>query len=155
MHLSPEQMGEKALYLVTTRHAGQFDKGGAPYALHPVIVALKLHTKDLALTTIALLHDIVEDTPTTLEELKKLGFSERVVTAVDHLTKRKGLSREENLQRVLQNVDAMRVKLSDLDHNQDVSRLGKLTQKDADRLKWYTQAERIIADELFVEGAGL
>jgi (p)ppGpp synthase/HD superfamily hydrolase len=129
----------KVLVLATNAHAGQFDKGGKPYILHPLKVMHYLKSDDEELQCIALLHDVIEDTKTTWQDLRDIGCTERVIEAVSALTKMPGQSYDEYKFEVFENVDAMRVKMADLRHNTDIRRLKGVTQKDLDRLAKYNQ----------------
>jgi len=129
----------KVLVLATNAHAGQFDRGGTPYIMHPLKVMHYLKTDDEELQCVALLHDVIEDTNTTWNDLREAGCTERVLAAVKALTKMPGESYDEYKLGVFANVDAMRVKLCDLRHNTDIRRLKGVTQKDLDRLAKYNQ----------------
>lgn len=125
--------------LMVDAHHGQFDKGGSPYCCHPLKVMHYLKSDDEELQCIALLHDVIEDTKTTWQDLRDIGCTDRVLSAVAALTKMPGQSYDEYKQRVFINVDAMRVKMADLRHNTDIRRLKGVTQKDLDRLAKYNQ----------------
>lgn len=127
----------KMLVLATTRHAGQFDRGGNPYILHPLKVMYYLKSNDEELQCIALAHDLVEDTDTTYSELREMGFSERVIQGIAALTKNPGESYDEYKLRVKDNPDAVKVKMADLRHNTDVRRLKGITDKDLARMEKY------------------
>ena len=129
----------KVLVLATNAHAGQFDRGGKPYILHPLKVMHYLKTDDEELQCIALLHDVVEDTDTSWKDLEALGCTERVLNAVRALTKLPGQTYDEYKEVVFANEDAMRVKLCDLRHNTDIRRLKGVTQKDVDRIAKYNR----------------
>lgn len=129
----------KVLVLATNAHAGQFDKGGNPYILHPLKVMHYLKTEDEELQCIALLHDVVEDTNTTWADLETIGCTERVISAVKALTKLPGQSYDEYKEAVFANKDAMLVKLCDLRHNTDIRRLKGVSQKDIDRMAKYNR----------------
>lgn len=131
------EMLNKMLVLATNRHAGQFDKGGNPYILHPLKVMYYLKSDDEELQCIALAHDLVEDTDTTYVELRELGFTERVITGIDAVTKRPGETYEEYKLRVKLNPDAVKVKMCDLRHNSDIRRLKGVTEKDIARAAKY------------------
>lgn len=131
------EMLSKMISLATERHAGQFDKGGRPYILHPLTVMHRLRTDDEELQCIAVGHDLLEDTFTTAYELRKMGFSERVVNGIDALTKREQQSQDDYRQRVKTNPDASRVKIEDLRHNSDIRRLKGVTEKDVARMVRY------------------
>jgi GTP diphosphokinase / guanosine-3',5'-bis(diphosphate) 3'-diphosphatase len=129
----------KVLVLATNAHAGQFDRGGKPYILHPLKVMHYLKSDDEELMCVALLHDVVEDTKTTWQDLKDIGCTDRVLDAVSALTKMPGQSYDDYKLEVFSNEDAMRVKMADLRHNTDIRRLKGVTQKDLDRLAKYNQ----------------
>ena len=127
----------KVLVLATNAHAGQFDKGGKPYILHPLAVMALLNSDDEELQCIALLHDVIEDTKTTWAQLREIGCTDRVINAVDALSKMPGQSYDEYKEKVFSNKDAMLVKMADLRHNTDIRRLKGVSQKDIDRLAKY------------------
>jgi (p)ppGpp synthase/HD superfamily hydrolase len=129
----------KVLVLATNAHAGQFDRGGNPYILHPLKVMHYLKTQDEELQCMALLHDVIEDTKTTWQDLRDIGCTERVIKGVEALTKMPGQSYDEYKERVFANADAMRVKSCDLRHNTDIRRLKGITQKDIDRNAKYNR----------------
>jgi len=134
-------MLNKAFKLAKAAHAGQLDKGGKPYINHPIAVAAIVETQEEK--TVALLHDVVEDTPVTLDELKEHGFPETVVAAVDVLTKRPGVDYGEYIQRVKKNPLALVVKIADMTHNMDLSRIQNPTAKDYARIDKY---KKILAE---------
>lgn len=129
----------KAIALASEKHMGQFDKAGMPYILHVLKVMHYLKTDDLELMSIAVMHDLVEDTDVTFADLYEMGFSERVVTAVKLLTKMRGQTGKEYLEGIKSNKDAIRVKLADLRHNSDIRRLKGITDKDVARMKKYNE----------------
>lgn len=131
-----EMLG-KMLLIATNAHANQFDKGGAPYILHPLKVMHYLKTDDEELQCIALGHDVIEDTDVTYKELREANISERVIAGIDALTKRPGETYEDYKERVFSNRDAMKVKLCDLRHNTDIRRLKGVREKDLDRMAKY------------------
>ena len=135
-------MLEKAIELAARAHAGQVDKAGEPYILLPLRLMFSVTGENERIT--AILHDIVEDTTTTLADLRALGFPENVVTAVDALTKRKGETRIEAAARAAENSIARAVKLADVTHNMDLSRIPSPTPKDLDRMKQYEQVRAIL-----------
>jgi hypothetical protein len=121
------------------------DKGGKPYILHCLRVMDNLKTEDEELKTIAILHDFVEDIfKTDFErgffELRQAGFSERVVRALDLLTHRPEAPYDDYIKGIATNPDAVKVKLSDLKDNSDITRLKGLTKKDFDRLEKYSRS---------------
>jgi (p)ppGpp synthase/HD superfamily hydrolase len=137
-------MLSSALQVATQAHAGQVDKGGKPYIRHPLAVSALVDTEQEKI--VALLHDVVEDTAVTLENLRSFGFSEDILTAVDCITKRQGEPLESYLQRVKSNPLATAVKTADLSHNSDISRIPNPTQKDVARLERYKQAAAYLAE---------
>jgi len=133
------RMLDVAINLAVQAHAGTPDKGGNPYILHPLHL-MNQFLYDDALATIAVLHDAVEDSDLTLEQLRAGGFSWRVVDAIDALTHSRGESYEHYIERICQNVDAIKVKRKDLRHNLDVTRLRSLEPKDEARVQKYHMA---------------
>ncbi len=121
-------------------HKGQYDKGGVEYINHPVYVADQL--KDVNAKIVALLHDVVEDTGFTLEDLETYGFSYKIISAVDAITKRSGEEYDVYIQRVKANELAQIVKIEDIKHNCQLTRLDKVTSKDLDRVEKYRRTLR-------------
>lgn len=143
--------------LATVRHAGQFDKGGRPYILHPLTVMHRLRTDDEELQCIAVGHDILEDTITSSQELRELGFSERVIAGIRDLTKFESQSATEYRSVVKANPDAVRVKMEDLRHNSDIRRLKGVTEKDVARMVRYHEFYlelKAVAETRRTESAG-
>ncbi|MFD0715502.1 HD domain-containing protein [Paenibacillus sp. GCM10027626] len=132
----------KALILAAQYHDGQTDKGGNPYILHPVRLMLQASTDEERM--VALLHDIVEDTPVTLEELRSAGFSENIVTAVDCLSRQPDESYEQFIERIRGNDLARRVKILDLQDNSDLSRIADPEEKDRARIEKYRRSLEIL-----------
>lgn len=129
----------KMIALAAQAHGGQFDKSGVPYILHPFRVMDKLDTEDEELKCIAIGHDLLEDTAITEDMLRNNGFSERVIRGIVDLTKVDSEDYDEYKARVFSNVDAMRVKKCDLEHNADFRRLKGVTSKDFKRMEKYQQ----------------
>lgn len=119
-------------------HYGQVDKAGVPYILHPETVASFVTKDDEKI--VAYLHDVIEDTPYQLSDLEEAGFSSEIIKAVDLLTRKDGQSYKQYLKLVKTNELARVVKLADLKHNSDLSRLAQVTQNDIKRLKKYQDA---------------
>lgn len=122
----------KSLEVAIKAHKGVVGKDGLDYVFHPITVALKCKTDDEKV--VALLHDVVEDTPTTLDDLRKEGFPEYIVKAVDAVTRHKpaeqnGDGRWAYIKRCKANPIARVVKLADLEHNSDLSRIPNPTEK--------------------------
>ncbi|OJT23993.1 GTP pyrophosphokinase [Archangium sp. Cb G35] len=129
---------EDAIALAVEAHRGQRDKSGKAYILHPLRVMMRLETDTERM--VAILHDVVEDTPWTLERLRGLGYPEEVLSALDCLTKREGETYEAFIERVLPHPLARRVKRADLEDNMDVRRLLAFTERDAERMARYRAA---------------
>lgn len=110
----------ECLRFVEEFHHEQYDKIGVPYILHPVFVADQMDTEDE--TIVALLHDVVEDTPITLDDLRDKGYSDEIVVAIDALTRRTDETYSAYIERLSNNKLARRVKIADLQHNLDPER---------------------------------
>jgi len=119
---------ERALEIAATAHAGQRDKAGQPYILHPIRVMLTVKTSDERIA--AVLHDTVEDAAITFEDLVDAGFANDIVKAVQALTKMAGESRIDAAIRAVQNSIARQVKLADVADNMDLNRIPNPTAKD-------------------------
>lgn len=119
-------------------HFGQTDRAGIDYIKHPETVASFVTTDEEK--AVAYLHDVIEDTTLTLLDLKKEGFSKNIIEAVDILTKKKGQDYQSYLNLVKTNELARVVKLADLRHNSDLTRLPLITEKDLERNKKYSSA---------------
>lgn len=135
--ISPELL-EKALGIAVEAHQGQRDKNDAPYIMHPIRVMGRVRTTPEKI--VAILHDVVEDTDWTLERLKKEGFPQEILEAVDCLTKREGEAYEDFVDRAASNPISRPVKLADLEDNMDVRRLKSVAEKDRERLERYRRA---------------
>lgn len=131
-----EMLG-KMLVIATNAHAGQFDRGGAPYILHPLKVMHYLKSDDEELMVMALGHDVIEDTDVTYADLREAGISERAIRGIAALTKLPGQTLAEYKEGVFANPDARRVKMADLRHNTDIRRLKGVTEKDIARMAKY------------------
>lgn len=136
--LTDMQALARAGVIAAEAHQGQTDKNGMPYLHHVMRVAMRCRT--VTEKTCALLHDVVEDTPWTFEQLLAEGFSAQVVQVVRCLTKTEGEEYAHYLARVKGNPLAVRVKLADLEDNMDISRLNEVTEKDLPRLNRYIKA---------------
>lgn len=132
----------KAHEVAKKAHLGQIDRAGIDYIKHPETVASFVATDEEK--AVAYLHDVIEDTSLTLLDLKKEGFSKNIVEAVDILTKKKGQDYQSYLNLVKKNELARVVKLADLRHNSDLTRLPLITEKDLERNKKYSSAIRFL-----------
>lgn len=132
-------------YLARTHHEGQVDKAGNPYYKHVQAVGKMLEPHGYLAQAAGYLHDIVEDTEITLDDLREHGFPGIVVSAVDAVTKRDGESYLDAVRRAARDPLGRLVKLADNRHNSDEDRLSLLPQDKRDRLrKKYAQAREIL-----------
>jgi MOSC domain-containing protein YiiM len=129
---------EDALNLALEAHKGQRDKYGEAYIFHPLRVMGRLTTKTERM--VALLHDVVEDTAMTVQDLADAGYPDAVVRAVDHVSRRPGESYEAFTLRIRPHPLARRVKLADLQDNMDVRRIDELDNDAVKRLQRYRKA---------------
>ena len=132
---------KKAYEIAKKAHKGQVDKAGVDYINHPLTVASKCQSEDERI--VALLHDVVEDTDVTLEDLSKV-FDKHIIDAIDAITHREGVSYEDYLLNLKKNELALQVKLKDIENNMDLSRIKNPTQKDYDRLEKYRFALNVL-----------
>ena len=119
-------------------HAGQVDKAGKPYIGHPAHVAVSVEGDKAK--AVAWLHDVVEDTPMTLDDLRAAGIDDEVLAALELLTHDKTVPYMEYVAAIRENDLARTVKLADLAHNSDLSRLPEVTDADLQRVEKYRQA---------------
>lgn len=129
---------ERAIAIAAAAHAGQVDKGGAPYILHPLKVMLRMTSLEERI--VAVLHDVVEDCDISLDDLRKEGFSEEVLSAIESVTKVPGESYENFVERAAQNPIGRVVKLADLEENSDLSRIASPSWDDLERVEKYRRA---------------
>ena len=132
----------KAMVLAYNAHHGQFDKGGVPYIFHPIHLAEQMD--DEISTCVALLHDTVEDTPVTLENLAK-EFPAEVVNAVRLLTHAEDVEYFDYVRAIKSDPIATKVKLADLNHNGDPSRISNQGNAEKRRQK-YAAARKILLE---------
>lgn len=133
---------ERAIVIATEAHAGQVDKAGAPYILHPLRVMLAVEGVEARVA--AVLHDVVEDTDWTLEALRAEGFGTDVVEAVDHLTRREDEVYLDFCRRAAGNEIARRVKLADIADNLDPRRIEALPEGDRSLAGRYRKARDVL-----------
>lgn len=136
---------ERAIEIAAKNHTGQKDKGGEPYILHPLRVMMGVRGENEKIA--AVLHDVVEDTSITLDDLRREGFADAIVRAVDALTKRPGETRLDAGRRAAADPIARKVKLSDLADNMNLTRLGNPTEKDLARLREYEAVRALLLAE--------
>ena len=133
---------ERAIAIAAAAHAGQVDKAGAAYILHPLRVMLRVRSVHEQMA--AVLHDVVEDTDVSLQNLVDEGFPSCVIAAVDALTKRRGESRLAAAHRAAADVIARQVKLADNAENMDLSRIAHPTERDFTRVEEYKLVREIL-----------
>jgi (p)ppGpp synthase/HD superfamily hydrolase len=131
---------EDAIQLAVQAHQGQRDRYGQPYILHPLRVMGRLH--DETDRIVAVLHDVVEDTTWTFEELRRSGYSDEILEALDGVTRREGETYDAFVDRSAGNAISRRVKLADLEDNMEVRRMIEVRPEDAERLGRYLKAWR-------------
>ena len=134
---------EKAMQIAYEAHHGQVDKSGVPYIFHPIHLAEQMKTEEACI--VALLHDVVEDTDITFEQLEK-EFSTTVIEALKLLTHDDSVEYMEYVKKLKSNPIARTVKLADLSHNSDKTRLKKVTEKDLRRQEKYKKAIQILIE---------
>lgn len=128
---------EEAIRLAVNYHAGQKDKSGEPYILHPLRLMLQMKTEEEMI--IAVLHDIVEDSEINLQDIEEM-FGSKIRDAVDAVTRRKDESYNDLLERVTMNKKAIKIKMKDLEDNINILRLKEVKEKDLQRVKKYHAA---------------
>jgi (p)ppGpp synthase/HD superfamily hydrolase len=137
--LTPAQVLAYAIAFAAERHSRQTDKAGVPYILHTLKVMHYLRSDDYELMAIAVLHDVIEDTSATYEDLQNIGMTDRVIRGVASMTKLPGQTANGYLAQVMLNPDAVLVKMADLRHNSDIRRLKGVTEKDIRRVEKYNR----------------
>ena len=135
---------KQALKLCFEAHKEQTDKSGLPYEFHPFHLAEQMETEDT--TVVALLHDVVEDTPYTREDLAGMGFVESVLSALALLTHEDGVDYMAYVRAIKDNPIAKAVKLADLRHNSDLTRLDAVDEKALTRREKYRQALALLEE---------
>lgn len=135
---------KKALALCFEAHKEQKDKSGLPYVFHPFHLAEQMETEETII--VALLHDLVEDTDYTLDDLRKMGFSQEVVVAIGLMTHADAVPYMDYVAKIKENPLAKAVKLADLRHNSDLTRLNSVDQKALDRREKYLKAIKFLEE---------
>ena len=138
------ELTKKALKLCFHAHKDQVDKSGMPYVFHPFHLAEQMNTEDAVI--LALLHDTVEDSPVTFEDLERLGFPKRVLQALKLLTHDDSTPYMEYVAAIKADPLARQVKLADLKHNSDLSRIDRPTEKDLARALKYRSAIALLEE---------
>lgn len=135
---------KKALKLCFEAHKTQTDKSGLPYVFHPYHVAEQM--PDEKTTIVALLHDVMEDTSYTLQDIRDLGFDKDVLDALALLTHSKGVPYMDYVVGIKENEIARTVKLADLRHNSDMTRLDEIDETALKRVEKYEAAMRLLSE---------
>lgn len=135
---------KKAMKLCFEAHKDQVDKSGMPYVFHPFHLAEQM--QDETTTVVALLHDVIEDTDYTLQDLTDMGFQKEITDALALLTHDKDVPYMDYVATVKGNAVAKAVKLADLQHNSDLSRLDVITDKALARKEKYMQAIALLEE---------
>ena len=133
---------KKAMKLCFEAHKDQVDKSGMPYVFHPFHVAEQMTAE--ATTIVALLHDVVEDTDYTLEDIAAEGFGKDILEAVALMTHEDDIPYLDYVAKLKENPIARAVKLADLAHNSDLSRIGEIDEETKQRLEKYKKARAIL-----------
>lgn len=130
-----ESLLQRAIAIAAKAHDGQVDKAGKPYLYHPLFVMENVNSLDQKI--VAVLHDAVEDSELTLDQLRSEGFPEFIVKAIAAITKIEGEPYAAYLERVMANPIALRVKIADVTHNLDIRRIANPTEADFQRIAKY------------------
>lgn len=138
-------MTKKALKLCFDAHKNQLDKSGLPYVFHPFHLAEQMETEET--TIVALLHDVVEDTDYTIEDLIKAGFNKSITDAITLMTHADDVDYMEYVRGIKENPIAKAVKLADLTHNSDLTRLDIIDEKALRRVEKYKQAIALLTED--------
>ncbi len=138
------ELTKKALKLSFEAHKDQTDKSGMPYVFHPFHLAEQMDTEEKV--TVALLHDVVEDTDYSLKDIENMGFPESVIQALALLTHEKGVPYMDYVVQIKENPIARAVKLVDLKHNSDLSRLDFVDEKAIQRVQKYEKAIALLGE---------
>lgn len=139
------EMTKKAMKIAYNAHKEQTDKNGIPYIYHPIHLAEQMDDENTI--CVALLHDVAEDTDITLEELKSEGFHDEVIAALKLLTHDDKVPYMEYVRAVKENPIATKVKLADLRHNSDLTRLDIVDEKAVKRAEKYKEAINILEEK--------
>lgn len=131
------KLTRKAMVIAYNAHTNQYDKAGVPYIYHPIHLAEQMNTELECI--VALLHDVVEDTDITFDELEK-DFSIEVVEILKLLTHDKNVDYMEYVKAIKKNPIAKKIKIADINHNSDETRLDEITDKDIERRNKYKKA---------------
>lgn len=129
---------QEAINIALIAHKNQTRKNGTPYILHPLRVMLK-QTSEKSMTA-AVLHDVIEDSEITLNDLKNYGFNDEIIEIVRLLTHVKNQSYDEYIQNIIKNPIAVKIKIADLEDNMNLEELPEITENDLKRMQKYKNA---------------
>ena len=135
---------KEAMKLCFKAHKRQTDKSGIPYVFHPIHLAEQMETEET--TIVALLHDLIEDTRYTLKYLEKKGYDKTVIDAIALMTHADGVDYMDYVRAIKENPIAKAVKLADLKHNSDITRLDVVDEKALKRRKKYLEAIKLLEE---------
>ena len=138
------QKTKKALKLCFEAHKEQVDKSGMPYVFHPFHLAEQMQTEET--TVVALLHDLVEDTNYTIKDLTSMGFDKNITDAIALMTHADDVEYMDYVREIKNNPIAKAVKLADLKHNSDLSRIENVDQKVLERREKYLKALALLEE---------
>ena len=138
------ELTKKALKICFEAHKNQYDKSGMPYVFHPFHLAEQMTTEET--TVVALLHVVVEDTDYTIADLTEMGFPKAITDAIGLMTHEKGVDYFEYVAAIKKNPIAKAVKIADLTHNSDLSRLDEVTEKALNRREKYQKALKMLTE---------
>lgn len=133
---------DDALRIAVAAHAGQVDKAGQPYILHPLRLMMRMTSETARI--VAVLHDVVEDSDVSLDDLRAAGFGDEVIDAVDLVTRRETESYDEFIARIAPHALARQVKLADLEDNMDTRRLETIDERTVERMQRYLRSWRLL-----------
>ena len=137
-----------AIKITAEAFEGKFDKGGKPYILHCLHVMNSVAHLGYKHMMIGVMHDLVEDTPWTVDDLRKKGFHTNVVHGVAYMTHDVGGTYDSYIETIGSLQLVIPIKMADLRHNSDITRLKDVRQKDFDRLTKYAKAYKYLGGKL-------
>jgi (p)ppGpp synthase/HD superfamily hydrolase len=133
---------QRAIEIAVTAHKGQVDKGGAPYILHPLRIMLSLKSEEEKI--LGVLHDVVEDSDWSFNDLSKEGFSDDVIKGLRSVTAIEGEDYGSFIQRARSDPIGRNVKIADITDNLDIRRIEELSDRDFTRIKKYRRALKVL-----------
>jgi hypothetical protein len=140
---------ENAIRVAVLAHTGQTDNGGAPYITHPLRLMAAVESEHAKI--VAVLHDVVEDTSVTIEDLRQQGFDEEILSGVECVTHRRGEPYADYVVRCKNQPLARLVKLADLVDNSRLDRCifrVNRVERDLARLHRYVRSYKFLTDQL-------